>query len=203
MVDNFKRKNIESTALLNKIMEGYFMELKENEEKKTKKVAWCTSVGPAELLRGMGFLVFFPENHGAMLGAKRLSSNLIDSATALGYKPTDCSYMTSDIGAYANKTTPLADAYGFKSVPKPDVLVYNTGQCRDVQDWFEWYGREFGVPVFGMHIPRDLSDDDNSYLHKEACRQLREIAEQLEKIAEHKLDVAAFQQVEPPAPDPR
>ena len=195
MADKFIRKDIQSTGLMNKIMADYFVELKENAESKAKKVAWCTSVGPAELLRAMGFLVFFPENHGAMLGAKRLSTNLIDSATAIGYKPTDCSYMTSDIGAFTNKTTPLTEAYGFKAVPKPDVLVYNTGQCRDVQDWFEWYGKQFGVPVLGLQTPRDLTDDDNPYLHREACRQLRVIAEQLEKIAGHKLDMTAFQQV--------
>ena len=195
MESTFQRKEIKSAGLENQVMAGYFNEIKDAMENKTRKIAWCTSVGPAELLRGMGFLVYFPENHGAMLGATKMSTALIDSVTAQGYKPTDCSYMTSDIGAYLNNVTPLAKAYGYPSVPRPDVLVYNTGQCRDVEDWFEWYGREFNVPVFGMHTPRDLTDDDNPYLHAEATRQLRAMVEPLEKISGSKLDMDLLKQV--------
>ncbi len=195
MESTFVRKEIKSTGLENKLMASYFNEIKDAMENKTRKIAWCTSVGPAELLRGLGFLVYFPENHGAMLGATKMSTGFIDSATALGYKPTDCSYMTSDIGAYLNKITPLTKAYGYASVPRPDVLVYNTSQCRDVQDWFEWYGREFKAPVLGMHTPRDLNDDDNPYLHAEAARQLKAMVEPLEKIAGKKLDMDLLKQV--------
>ena len=42
------------------------------------------------------------------------------------------------------KTTPLTRAFGMESVPKADVLVYNTNQCRDVQDWLGFYEREWG-----------------------------------------------------------
>jgi hypothetical protein len=31
------------------------------------------------------------------------------------------------------------------------VLVFNTNQCRDVQDWFNFYGEEYDVPVVGVH----------------------------------------------------
>ncbi|MFN3534829.1 MAG: 2-hydroxyacyl-CoA dehydratase, partial [Desulfatiglandales bacterium] len=61
-------KPIEATKLLKKVMADHFYELDEASRTKSKKIAWCTSVGPAELLRGMGLLVYFPENHGAMLG---------------------------------------------------------------------------------------------------------------------------------------
>ena len=56
---------IESTALLKKMMCDYFEGFKNHK----KKIAWCTSVGPAELLRSFNFEVYFPENHGALLGA--------------------------------------------------------------------------------------------------------------------------------------
>jgi hypothetical protein len=52
-------------------MAEYFGELDEASRTGSKKVAWCTSVGPAELLRSFGFLVYFPENHGALLGSSR------------------------------------------------------------------------------------------------------------------------------------
>ena len=40
--------------------------------------------------------------------------------------------------AFLAGETPLTGAYGLEAVPTPDVLVYNTNQCRDVQDWMAW-----------------------------------------------------------------
>ncbi len=77
------------------IMEQHFRELDEAAKTKSHKIAWCTSVGPAELLRAAGFLVFFPENHGAMLGATRMATDLIPVANAIGYSPDICSYLTA------------------------------------------------------------------------------------------------------------
>ena len=57
---------------MNRIMADYFYGLNEAATTGSRKVAWCTSVGPAELLRAMGFAVHFPENHAAMLGATRM-----------------------------------------------------------------------------------------------------------------------------------
>ena len=131
------RKKIQAGDRMNRIMADYFYGLNEAATTGKRKVAWCTSVGPAELLRAMGFAVHFPENHGAMLGATRMSTDLIPEANAIGYSPDICSYLTADIGSYIKGITPLSKAYkGIESVPKPDVLVYNTNQCRDVQDWF-------------------------------------------------------------------
>mgnify|MGYP001818559545 FL=1 len=151
-------KKIRSTGVMREVMAEYFTELDEAARTGSEKVAWCTSVGPAELLRSFGFRVYFPENHGALLGSSRMAADLIPAATAAGYSPDICSYLTSDIGAYLNKTTPLTKAFGMESIPKPDVLVYNTNQCRDVQDWLAFYQKEFGVPLVGLETPRSVSD---------------------------------------------
>ena len=71
------------------------------------KVAWCTSVGPAELLLAMGFDVYYPENHGALLGATRMASDLIPGANAAGYSPDICSYLTSDVGGVYKGSHPF------------------------------------------------------------------------------------------------
>ena len=123
-------KKIAAAKTCKKIMADHFYELDEAARSGTRKIAWCTSVGPAELLRGMGFLVYFPENHGAMLGATRMSTDLIPYANAQGYSPDICSYLTSDVGSYLKKKSPLTKVYNIESVPKPDVLVFNTNQCR-------------------------------------------------------------------------
>ena len=118
------------------------------------KVAWCTSVGPAELLRAMGFAVYFPENHGAMLGSTRMAPELIPAANARGYSPDICSYLTSDIGAFLAGVSPMTKVDDrIKGVPRPDVLVFNTNQCRDVQDWFSWYGRHFDALLNYATLP--------------------------------------------------
>ena len=53
------RKKFECQSVYNKVMANHFYELDEASRTGSKKIAWCTSVGPAELLRGMGFLVYF------------------------------------------------------------------------------------------------------------------------------------------------
>jgi hypothetical protein len=52
-------------------MRQYYTELDEASQSRSRKIAWCTSQGPVELLRAMGFLVYFPENHGVLLGTTR------------------------------------------------------------------------------------------------------------------------------------
>jgi hypothetical protein len=103
----------------------------------------------------MDFNVYFPENHSAMLGAAKMAADLIPLANAQGFSPDICSYLTSDIGSYLKGVTPL-QKMGMSGPPKPDVLVFNTNQCRDVKDWFQWYARQMDVPCVGIHTPRSI-----------------------------------------------
>lgn len=154
---------IKSTVLLKDTMQRYFSRLGDAGRAGGGKVAWCTSVGPAELLRAFGFEVYFPENHGALLGATRTAGDHIPATVKLGYSGDVCSYLTSDIGAYLEGATPLAKHYGLDRIPRPDLVVYCTNQCREVQEWFGFFAREFNVPIAGVHPPRHLdvvSSDD-------------------------------------------
>lgn len=116
---------LKSQALLDGILRDYYTGL-------TSPVAWCSSAGPAEILRALGFNVYFPENHAAILGAKRLTERYIPRAHQAGYDSEICSYLTSDIGAWLLRESPLTVAYGLPSIPEPDLIVYNTNQCREV-----------------------------------------------------------------------
>ena len=185
------RKEFNATSVLKKVMADHFYELDRASKTGSQKIAWCTSVGPAELLRGMGFLVYYPENHGAMLGATRMAADLIPYANAIGYSPDICSYLTSDIGAFLQKKTPLTRSYGIESIPRPDVLVFNTNQCRDVQDWFSWYGREFKAPVMGIHTHRGIQTI-REYQVKDIARQIQDMVPELEKISGQKFDPDRF-----------
>jgi benzoyl-CoA reductase/2-hydroxyglutaryl-CoA dehydratase subunit BcrC/BadD/HgdB len=188
------RKKIRATGEMKQFMADYYLELDHASKTGDKKVAWCSSVGPAEILRAMGFLVYFPETHSAMLGATRMAADLIPHANALGYSPEICSYLTADIGAYLQRETPLARAYGIESIPKPDVLVFNTNQCRDVQDWFAWYAEEFNAPLIGIHTHRGVKDVTESHVRSIAT-QMEEMIEPLEKISGNPFDIGELKRV--------
>jgi benzoyl-CoA reductase/2-hydroxyglutaryl-CoA dehydratase subunit BcrC/BadD/HgdB len=189
-----KRKRIEAAGAMQKFMADYYLELDHASRTGEKKVAWCSSVGPAEILRALGFLIYFPETHSAMLGATRTATDHIPHANALGYSPEICSYLTADIGAYRQGFTPLTRAYGIESIPKPDVLVYNTNQCRDVQDWFAWYAQEFDAPLVGIQTHRGVGEVTESHVASIA-KQMEDLVGPLEEIAGTRLDLEELQRV--------
>jgi benzoyl-CoA reductase/2-hydroxyglutaryl-CoA dehydratase subunit BcrC/BadD/HgdB len=188
-----QQKAFRSTGKLKQLMAGHFHELADASMTGARKIAWCTSVGPVELLRGMGFLVYFPENHAAMLGASRMAAESIPHANAIGYSPDICSYLTSDIGSFLRKKTPLTAAYQIASVPRPDVLVFNTNQCRDVKDWFAWYAREFQAPLLGIHTHRGLGEI-REYQVSDIARQMEEMVPVLEEVTGEKLHRDRFEE---------
>lgn len=183
---------LQSVNELRATMDGYFARLKNAVETGNKKVAWCTSVGPAELLYSMGFEVYFPENHGAMIGASKIADKYIPTAVAHGYSPDICSYLTSDIGAFLQKETPLQKS-GFISIPKPDILIYNTNQCREVGDWFSFYAKHFNVPVLGVHTPLCINELTPNII-KNVATQFEELIPEIEKIATQKFDIDKFRE---------
>jgi benzoyl-CoA reductase/2-hydroxyglutaryl-CoA dehydratase subunit BcrC/BadD/HgdB len=181
-----ERKEFTSTGQLRQVMGQYFQDLAQGPEQ-GKKTAWCTSVGPVELLRAMDFNVYFPENHSAMLGAAKMAADLIPLANAQGFSPDICSYLTSDIGSYLKGVTPL-QKMGMSGPPNPDVLVFNTNQCRDVKDWFQWYARKLDVPCIGIHTPRSIGGVDDALVGNIA-EQTEALVEPLEQVAGVRFDI--------------
>ncbi len=165
---------LQSQKRLNSLIKDYYIDL-------SSPLAWCTSAGPTEILRALGFQVYFPENHGAVLGASRTAQKYIPKAHQVGYHSEICSYLTSDIGAWLMHETPLTKAYGLESIPKPDFIVYNTNQCREVGEWFNFFGREFNCPVFGIYAPRHLEEVTKEHI-EHVKYQFQNLIEQGEKI---------------------
>ncbi|MGD9346408.1 MAG: 2-hydroxyacyl-CoA dehydratase family protein [Candidatus Aminicenantes bacterium] len=188
-------KKIQATGHMRKIMADYFYEMDAAAKEGSPKIAWCTSVGPAELLLSLGFLVYYPENHGAMLGSTRQAMDYIPVANSVGYSPDICSYLTSDVGAFIKGETPLSRAYeGIEGIPKPDVLVYNTNQCRDVQDWFGWYSRELNVPALGISTYRNIGTITEDHL-RSIETQIKGLIPDLEKISGVTFDIDKYRHV--------
>ncbi len=187
-------KKIAAAGAMRQLMADYFKELDDAATTGSGKVAWCTSVGPAELLRSFGFKVYFPENHGAVLGSSRMAADLIPAANAVGYSPDICSYLTSDVGSYLKKMTPLTKAFGMAGVPKADVLVYNTNQCRDVQDWLAFYQKEWDVPLIGVDTPRGIGDITEEHL-KSLVGLHKALIPTLEEVSGVKFDIDRLREI--------
>lgn len=192
MSSDGQRRDFQSTGKMKGLMGKHFAELTQGPEA-GKKTAWCTSVGPAELLRALGFNVYFPENHGAMLGSTRMATDLISVANARGFSPDICSYLTSDVGSYLKGESPL-QKMNLPGPPKADVLVFNTNQCRDVKDWFQFYAREWDVPCLGIHTPRSIGQLEGSIVD-DVARQTEALVEPLEEVAGTKLDPERLREV--------
>jgi benzoyl-CoA reductase/2-hydroxyglutaryl-CoA dehydratase subunit BcrC/BadD/HgdB len=159
-------------------MADYFLGLDASAKDPSRKVAWCTSVGPCEILVAFGFAVHFPENHGALLGARKVSQQYIPRAVGRGYGAESCSYMNSDIGAALAGYSPLTEAYGIAGPPTPDLLVYSTNQCREVQDWWNFFGRRHDALVLGIRPPAHLgkvTDEDIAFVRGQLSRLIHEI----------------------------
>ena len=179
---------MESSLKLKKLMKSYFEELDGAARDPEQKVAWCTSVGPAELLRAFGYKVYFPENHGALIGVTRTANDYIPVATSHGYSAKICSYLTSDIGAHLCKSTPLSKAYGMDEVPKPDLLVASDNQCREVEEWFGYYAKHFDVPLFVLRSPKYL--DGIHHHHIDALEaEMQHLIHQIETLLNTKLNL--------------
>jgi len=185
-------KKIAAAGQMKGLMGQYYMDIM-GEGSAERKTAWCTSVGPAELLLALGFDVYFPENHGAMLGATRMATDLIPAANAAGYSPDICSYLTSDIGSFLENKSPF-QKFGLPGPPKADVLVFNTNQCRDVKDWFQWYARKWDVPCIGVHTPRSIGGV-NETIVEDVAKQIEALVEPLEAIAGQKLDMDKLREI--------
>jgi len=192
MSEATERKDLQAAGNMKAVMGKYFTELMRGPEA-GRKTAWCTSVGPAELLRALGFNVYFPENHGAMLGATRMATDLIPVANARGFSPDICSYLTSDIGSHLKGESPF-HKMKMPGPPKADVLVFNTNQCRDVKDWFQFYARQWSVPCLGIHTARSIGEVGESIV-EDVARQTEALVEPLEEVAGTKLDVDRLREV--------
>jgi benzoyl-CoA reductase/2-hydroxyglutaryl-CoA dehydratase subunit BcrC/BadD/HgdB len=96
--------------------------------------------------------------------------------------------MASDIGAVLMGESPLVSVYGIDGPPDPDVMIYNTSYGRRLIRWFEYYGRHFNVPVYGLHPSASLGELDFIEIGA-ASQQMLRLVSQLEMLTGRRLDI--------------
>jgi bcr-type benzoyl-CoA reductase subunit B len=143
-----KDKNrLRATQKMKELMTRYYMGAK-MAEGSNKKIAWITSGAPVEFLIAADIIPIYPENHGAMLGASRMSVELCEVAEGLGYSRDLCSYARGDIGSALTKKSPIPGG-----LPKPDFLLACNNICGTVMKWYQSLSRIFHAPLFFLDTP--------------------------------------------------
>jgi benzoyl-CoA reductase/2-hydroxyglutaryl-CoA dehydratase subunit BcrC/BadD/HgdB len=153
-----------------------------------RKVAWVTSGAPSEMLKALGFYVYYPENHGAVCGVRRAVLEIATQAEQAGYSIDLCSYARTDIGSVLSGRTPVG------RLPRPDLLMACTNICQTVLGWYRVLAEHFRAPLILIDTP---------FIYKEAGqhaltyvqRQIEEAVVVAERIAGKALDEGRLRQV--------
>lgn len=175
-----ERRRLKASQKMKELMTRYYVEAK-MAEGSGRKIAWITSGGPVEFLIAADIIPIYPENHGAMLGASRMSVELCEVAEGLGYSRDLCSYARGDIGSALTKKSPIG------GLPRPDFLLACNNICGTVLKWYQALSRLFNVPLFFLDTP---------FIHHQPVpeafayvrRQLEELIDFLEGQTQKRLD---------------
>ena len=109
-----KYPRLESLKAINQAMEQYY--IKRKLLARLRPVAYVTSGAPVEILRAMDILPVYPENYGALCGARGSGAAMCQAMEDRGYSQDLCSYAKESIaGALDPKDAPLG------GLPKPDL----------------------------------------------------------------------------------
>src|ERR1019366_9327298 len=116
----------ESTRRLKELVREYYRDLDAASRASGRIVAACSSLAPVEIVRAMGLVPYFPENHAALISARGQAAACIARASAEGFSQFASSAMRTDIGANLAGISPLATAHGISGPPAPDGGGYST-----------------------------------------------------------------------------
>ena len=141
-----KYPRLQSLKAVNRLMEQYYV--KRKLMARVKPVAYVTSGAPVEILEAFGVLTLYPENYGALCGARKVAVSLCEVAEQAGYSQDLCSYARSHIGSTMQpQSAPL------NGLPKPDLLLCCSNICGTVLKWYEALADHYHVPLFVLDVP--------------------------------------------------
>jgi bcr-type benzoyl-CoA reductase subunit B len=147
-----------------------------------KFIAYVNAFTPVELLYAMDFLPIYPENHAAILGARKISEEVAPAAEKLGYSMDLCSYARCDIGSILTGKSPT---FG---LPRPDLILESNSQCGTITKWFEVLSRMYDAPMFLIDVPHSGNGEKDVAAERYVRAQLEELVGVVEGIAGRKLD---------------
>lgn len=153
-----------------------------------RPVAWVTSGAPVELLRCFGFYTIYPENHGALIGAKKQGAEFCTIAEGKGYSPDLCSYARIDLAHTFSGKTPVG------CLPKPDILFASNNICQTIVYWFKAIAHHYKIPLILLDTPFNYSKLDTITVDY-MVKQLHEMIPVLEQVSGVKFSYSKFQEI--------
>jgi benzoyl-CoA reductase/2-hydroxyglutaryl-CoA dehydratase subunit BcrC/BadD/HgdB len=154
-----------------------------------KPVVYCNVFTPVELIYAMDMFPVYPENHAAIIGARKMTTELSSAAEGIGYVIDLCSYARCDIGWTKAGISPT---WG---LPKPDLILVINCQCGTLTKWFEVLSRLYNAPMVLIDIPHSGNGEEDPAAEAYVKRQLEELVKTLETIAGKRLDQAKLKEV--------
>jgi benzoyl-CoA reductase/2-hydroxyglutaryl-CoA dehydratase subunit BcrC/BadD/HgdB len=156
---------------------------------KVRPLAWVTSGAPVEILIGMGVATAYPENYGALLGARKAAVPLAQVAEEQGFSPDLCSYARSHIGSVLD---PRNAPQG--GMPKPDLLVACNNICGTVIKWYQALARDLDIPLFLLDAPYQHEPGLSDHTVQYVAAQLEELIAWVTQHTGRKLNDKRFAQ---------
>lgn len=147
-----------------------------------KPVVYCNVFTPVELLYAMDMFPVYPENHAAIVGARKMSTDVAPAAEGMGYSMDLCSYARCDLGSIKAGISPT---WG---LPKPDLLLVCNAQCGTLSKWFEVLSRLYEVPMVLIDVPHSGRGERDDAAERYVRGQLQDLVGVLERIAGRSLD---------------
>ncbi len=164
------------------IMDRYYSERRELAGE--KPVAYVTSGAPVEILRALDVLTVYPENYGALCGARKASVSLCELAEADGYPADLCSYARGHLGASMHP-----DGAPLNGLPKPDMLVCCNNICGTVIQWYEALADHYHCPLFILDVPFQRRPEQEEHIIAYVAAQIEALISWSEEQVGRKLDV--------------
>jgi benzoyl-CoA reductase/2-hydroxyglutaryl-CoA dehydratase subunit BcrC/BadD/HgdB len=152
-------------------------------------VAWSTSIAPQELLETMDIKVVYPENHAAVIGARKDAQAFLDNAESNGYSMDLCSYARINMGYTILKESVAGN------IPMPDFLFCCSNICSTSIKWYENLARDMCIPMILIDTPFNHTDEIPVHSVKYIRGQFESAISQLEGITGRKFDRDRFRDV--------
>lgn len=151
-------KKLRTAPDLQSLMEGHYRQVKLF--RLGKPLAWVTSGAPVEILRAMDILPVYPENYGALCGARGSGAPMCEAMENRGYAQDLCAYAKESLAAaFDPKGAPIG------GLPRPDLLVCCSNICGTVLKWYEALARLYNAPLFLLDTPYIHEDDGRAPDH--------------------------------------
>jgi benzoyl-CoA reductase/2-hydroxyglutaryl-CoA dehydratase subunit BcrC/BadD/HgdB len=171
-----------------KIIENHYREAQEAKDR-GEKIGWSASIFPQEICQTLGLKVCYPENHAAVIGARRGGERMCSIAEGTGYSNDICAYARINLAYTMVKDVPE------QNMPQPDFVLCCNNICNCMTKWYENLSKELNIPMIYIDVPmsrdRDISPEAVAYVKGQFLHGIR----QMEQISGKKWDEEKFKEV--------